>query len=101
LQLIVRALLVEIVPLLCVVDSQPDILARNLLRNSNISPFPVMFDVFKASQRAGRMQASRIAGNNICRTLYAITFSSLISPVLIRQWVLLDHRCEILLLASA
>ena len=101
LQLVIGDRLVEIIPLLCIVNPQP-VSVRIVfgMKDRPNLPFVFVSDILICSKCTRCMQAGRIARHHICRNFDTVYRRPFIRPVFIHQRVLLYHSCNVLLLAT-
>jgi hypothetical protein len=101
LQLVIGGRLVEIIPLLCIMNSQPVSVSIVFWLEYKLKlPFIFVGNILICSKCTRCMQAGRIAGHHICRNFDTVDRRPLICPVFIHQGILFYHSCNVLLLAT-
>jgi hypothetical protein len=102
LQLVIGGRLVEVMPLLCIVNPQPvSVSIVPWLKERPKLPFIFVSDILICSKRTRCMQAGRIARHHIGWDFDTVYRRPLIRPVFIHQRILFYHSCNVLLLAAA
>jgi hypothetical protein len=101
LQLVIGGRLVEIMPLLCVVNPQPVSVSIVLWwKDKPQLPFIFVNDILICSKCTRCMQAGGVACHHICWDFDTVYRRPLVRPVFIHQGILLYHSRNVFLLAA-
>ena len=101
LQLVIGGRLVEIIPLLCIVNSQPvSVSIVFWLKDRLKLPFIFVGNILICSKCTRCMKAGRIACYHICWNFDTVDRRPLIRPVFIHQGIPFYHSCNVLLFAT-